>query len=205
MRRPPEALERERRVAALIAEANRARDPSPSEKRFKDLIEDPAFHSSTVANRPLGRPRIGRKLSKLPDPEPESRFLAIRRHHQKRQKSLFRRILRELFLAIANTRAIGPLEPEDIELPEAPSYRRLCFNPDGTGRIEGGDYWARLQELYALLHGLDLTRFRVCPSCKQLFWASRSDQVGCRTDCANRIRSARCYYNSKARTDNSDK
>jgi hypothetical protein len=198
MRRAPKALERERRMAALIAEANRAKDPSPGEKRFRELVEDPAFHSSRRAASTVARPQNRRELPEVPYAELGEGYGQIRRRHQERKAEQFRRVLREIFTMIVNAGAIGPVQPDEIELPDPTSYRRLRFNPDGTGRIKGGDYRDRYEELYGLLDGgLDLTRIKVCLSCKRLFWAFRSDQVGCKRACAIRIRSSRFYYKSK--------
>ena len=198
MRRPPEALERERKVEALIAEARNAEDPGPDENRLRDVIEDPAYSTGAVAARTIDQPQIVRKPVQ-PDPEPENRFGRIRRFHQDQKAAAFRRVLREIFTMIVSANAMGPIQPDEIELPDPFAYRRLCFNPDGTGRVEGGEYRDRFEELYRLLHGgLDLRRIRECGSCKELFWARRSDQVACQKDCANRIRVSRSYYRSKA-------
>jgi len=197
MRRSPEALERERRVEALIAEARNAEDPSLDENRLRDVIEDPAYSTGTVAPRTIAEPHIVRKPVQ-PNPEPEDGFGQIRRLHQVRKAAAFRRVLRELFTMIVSACAMGPIQPDEIELPDPISFKRLCFNPDGTGRIEGGDYGDRFEELYGLLDDLDLRRIRECASCKGLFWARRSDQVACHKDCANRIRVSRFYYRSKS-------
>lgn len=197
MRRPPKALERERRVEALIAEARNAEDPSPDENRLRDVIEDPAFSTGTVAPRTIAQAQIVRKLVQ-PNPEPEDGFGRIRRLHRDRKAAAFRSVLRELFTMIVSANAMGPVQPDDIELPDPISFKRLCYNPDGTGRVEGGDYRDRFEELYGLLERLDLRRIRECSSCKALFWARRSDQVACQKDCANRIRVSMFYYRSKS-------
>ena len=121
----------------------------------------------------------------------------MRRLQRERHELLFRGVLRELFTEIARAGAAGPILPEDIELPDPNSTRRLCFNPDGAGRIVDSPARARFEELYALLEGLDLTRIRECGSCKQLFWAWRKDQRACSKPCANRYRAARFYYKAK--------
>ena len=197
MRRPPEALERERRMEALIAEARNAEDPSSDENRLRDVIEDPAFNPGTVAPRTIALPQIVRKPVQL-NPEPEDGFGRIRRLHQDRKAAAFRRVLRELFTMIVSANAMGPIQPDEIELPDPICFKILRFNPDGTGRVEGGDYRDRFEELYGLLDGLDLRRIRECSSCGRLFWARRSDQVACQKDCANRIRVSRFYYRSKS-------
>jgi hypothetical protein len=197
MRRPPKALERERRVEALIAEARLANDRRPDENRLRDVIEDPSFSTGTVAPRTIAQPQIVRKPVQ-PNPEPEDGFGRIRRLHQDRKVAAFRRVLRELFTMIVSANAMGPIQPDEIELPDPICFKILCFNPDGTGRVEGGDYRDRFEELYGLLDGLDLRRIRECSSCKRLFWARRADQVGCQRICANRIRASRFYYRSNA-------
>ena len=197
MRRSPKALERERRIEAFIAEANKARDPTPDETLFRAVVEDPAFHSLAGAPGSVAKPKIVAK--KLGPPIPEADARRIQKKHHDRMESLFRRSLCELFIAIVGAHVMGPVLPDDIELPDAPALQRLRFNSDGTGRVEGRGYRERFEELYGLLDlHLDLRRIRECSSCKKIFWARRSDQVGCQRDCANRIRVSRHYNKSKA-------
>jgi hypothetical protein len=199
MRRAPEALEREKKIEALIAQANSAEGPSPSEHQLLELIEDPTFRSPAV--QPPRKHRVAGKTSIEPRPEEVSGYDEvlgkIRALHRRRNASLFRNFLRELFLAIARAVVTGLLQTDDIELPDPISFRRLSFNPDGIGRIVDSPDRARFDELYRLLDGLDLSRVRECRSCKRLFWARRHDQVGCTKACANRIRSSRFYYKTK--------
>jgi|ERR1035437_1332740 predicted RNA-binding Zn ribbon-like protein len=56
---------------------------------------------------------------------------------------------------------------------------------------------ARLEEIYRLLNGLELSRIRECQSCNRLFWAKRSDRTGCGKVCANRVRFKRFYHKTK--------
>lgn len=200
MRRSPKALERERRVEAFIVEANNAKGLTPDDKRLREVIEDPAYRSIVVPSSTIDESRIAGKLRRFSNSERGDGYGRIRRRHQARRAALFRRTLREIFTAIARAGASGPLQPDDIELPDPASWRRLSFNSDGTGRMEGGDYRERFEELYGLLDGLDLRRIRECSStgCSRLFWARRSDQIACQTECANRLRVSRFYYKSKA-------
>src|ERR1700730_4316305 len=105
MRRAPKALERERRMAALIAEANRAKDPSPGEKRFRELVEDPAFHSSRRAASTVARSQNRGELPEVPYAELGEGYGQIRRRHQERKAEQFRRVLREIFTMIVNAGA----------------------------------------------------------------------------------------------------
>jgi hypothetical protein len=110
---------------------------------------------------------------------------------------VFRDFLFRLFTAIARAGARGPIQPDDIELPDQPSFRRLTFKADGTGVILESPSRARLEEIYRLLNGLELSRIRECQSCNRLFWAKRSDRTGCGKVCANRIRFKRFYHKTK--------
>ena len=105
--------------------------------------------------------------------------------------------LRRLFTAISRAGVDGPLAPDEIELPDPVSFRRLSFNPDGTGLILDSPERAWFEKLYQLLDGADLSRVRECTSCKRLFWARRRDQIACTKRCANRARFSRFYKKAR--------
>jgi|ERR1700689_566191 len=100
-------------------------------------------------------------------------------------------------VGLAQAGGVGPIQPDDIELPDPPSFRRLTFKADGTGVIVESPLRARVEEIYHLPDGLDLSRTRECQSCKRLLRAKRSDRTGCGKVCANRIRFKRFYQNTK--------
>jgi hypothetical protein len=79
-----------------------------------------------------------------------------------------------------------PVAPDESVLPDPVSFRRLSFNPDGTGLILDSPERAWFEKPYEFLNGADLSRVRDCASCKRLFWARRRDQVACSKLCANR-------------------
>ena len=113
--------------------------------------------------------------------------------HRKGNALYFDQFLRRLFTAIPRTGVDSPLAPDEIVLPDPVSFRRLSFNPDGTGLILDSPERAWFEKLYQLLDGADLSRVRECTSCKRLFWARRRDQVACSKLCANRARFSRFY------------
>ena len=63
MRRSPKVLEQERRVEKLIAVANRAAPKSAADVSLQELIEDPAYHSSTRESRRGPIRSVGRKAN----------------------------------------------------------------------------------------------------------------------------------------------
>jgi hypothetical protein len=117
--------------------------------------------------------------------------------HQKGNALYFDQFLRRLFTAISRAGVDGPLEPDEIVLPDPFSFRRLSFDTDGTGLILDSPERAWFEKLYQLLNGADLSRVRECTSCRSLFWARRRDQVACSKRCANRSRFARFYRKTR--------
>jgi len=203
MRRSPKALERERRIEALIDEANLAEELPSAAKQLRDLIEDPAFHAGRLSLGQATRRAAGNPIAKTrseSDPAYDKGLKRVRTLHREGNAFSFRRVLLDLFTMIAISGADGPFQPPDINLPDPISLRRLCFNPEGTGSIVDSPDRARFEELYGLLHGLDLTRIRKCSSCKRLFWARRKDKIACSKPCANRARASRFYYKVKQQT-----
>ncbi len=59
MRRSPEALEHERKIAASTAPLIRRRLYPGGAQRLREVIEDPAFHSGRPSSRPRYRPPRG--------------------------------------------------------------------------------------------------------------------------------------------------
>jgi hypothetical protein len=203
MRRSPKTLERERQIEALIHEANQAEDLTPADKGLVDLIEDPAAQAGRPAFRPAARRAAAKPTAEEPksksDPAYEEGLRRIRALHREKNARTFRSELHDLFTEIARAGADGPLQPPDIFLLDPDSERRLCFNPDGTGRIVDSPDRGRFEHLYRLLHGLELARIRECASCKRLFWARRKDKIACSRPCANRVRASKFYYKVKLR------
>jgi hypothetical protein len=99
------------------------------------------------------------------------------------------------FREIPSAHAKGPVQPDDIDLPDPPSFYRPSFERDGTGRIIKSSLRVHTDEIYDLLDGLDRTRIRECSGCRErrLFWARRADQTACDKICANRIRVRKFY------------
>jgi len=192
-------LEQERRVEKLIAVANRAAPKSAADVSLQELIEDPAYHSSTRESRRGPIRSVGRKASPAREwgaGEPKALWALegkVRAKHARGHEAAFTHFLHALFTVIARASARGPLEPEPLELLDPVSFRRLEFEPNGTMRIHDSPLRARLEQLYRNLEGLDATRIRECPDCGALFWAQRNDRVGCSKPCANRLRFSRYY------------
>jgi hypothetical protein len=199
MRRSPKVLEQERRVEELIAVANRATPKSAADASLQELIEDPAYHASTRESRRGPLRSVGRKANRAREWGADERKALwalegkVRAKHAKGHEAAFTHFLRALFTAIARAGVAGPLEPEPLELPDPPSFRRLEFEPNGTMRIHDSPLRAKFEQLYRDLGGLDLTRIRECLDCGALFWAQRKDRVGCSKPCANRLRFSRYY------------
>jgi hypothetical protein len=114
----------------------------------------------------------------------------IRQKEQEREDLVFKRFLERLFGQIASANSVGISRPRALYLPGPPPLYRVRFDRSGAGRIEPSPLRARVDEVYELLSGLDLSRFRRCSGCEErkLFWATRVDQVGCGKVCINRIR-----------------
>lgn len=205
MRRSPKALVRQRLVEDLIGQTNTAAALTPADSAIQSVIDDPAYPSPVKA-RPV-RKLLAGSASKADtlqhDDDPQYRELLrrVEASHRRRENREFPRILRRLFTAITRSGAEGPLQPDEIELPDPVSFRRLLTDAKGIGHVVDSPLRARLEGLYRLLDGLDLTRVRECPSCRRLFWARRKDQRGCSRPCANRIRVSKHYYKWKVNRD----
>jgi hypothetical protein len=207
MRRSPEALERERHLERLIAQANAVSESDTQEPPglFEDL--GPSRRRVPDAQRQHSRkPSVLKRATKFePDalhPDASKYDLLVRKIsavHRKGNALYFDQFLRRLFTAISRAGVDGPLAPDEIVLPDPVSFRRLSFNPNGTGLILDSPERAWFEKLYELLDGADLSRVRECTSCKRLFWARRRDQVACSKLCANRARFSRFYTRRKRR------
>ena len=114
----------------------------------------------------------------------------ITQTEREREDLVFKRFLERLFGQVAAANSTGISRPRDLYLPSPPPLYRLRFDRSGAGRIERTSLSARVEEVYELLAGLDLSRLRRCSGCdeRKLFWATRVDQVGCGKVCSNRIR-----------------
>jgi len=205
MRRSPKALERERRLEELISQAAACE----TDEALRSVIEDPAFPAERAIDlsRRRGFPPLERNTRRgspaddqgtAVDPAYDQMQSGIRGKFAKEEDRVFSDFLLRLFTAIVQAGALGPIQPYDIELPDPPSYQRLTFKADGTGVIVESPLRARVEEIYRLLNGLDLSRIRECQSCHRLFWARRSDRTGCGKVCANRLRSKRFYHRTNS-------
>jgi len=205
MRRSPEALERERHLERLIAQANAV---SESDTQVPScLFEDfgPARGRVRDAQRQhSGNPSVFKRATEFePDalhPDAPKYDLLVRKVsavHRKGDALYFDQFLRRLFTAISRAGVDGLLAPDEIVLLDPVSFRRLSFNRDGTGLILDSPERAWFERLYQLLDGADLSRVRDCTSCKRLFWARRRDQVACSKLCANRARFSRFYKKTR--------
>jgi hypothetical protein len=209
VRRSPKALERERRIEQLIVEANAARKPSDGDQELRALVEDPAFQENAPVSRcvlrsaspqALGAQRSSERGSGfVDDPTYNGLVARIGRRNREQEGTAVAEFLAKLFTTISRVNAKGPLQPDDIDLPDPPSSYRLQFEPNGNGSIKASPLRVRVQEIYDLLTGLDLSRIRECSGCdeRKLFWARRDDQVGCGKPCANRIRVRNFYRKNK--------
>jgi hypothetical protein len=208
MRRSPEALERERHLERLIVQANAVSEPNTQVPLC--LFEDfgPAPGRVPDAQRQhSANPKVFKRATEFEldasHPDAPKYDLLVRKIgavHRKGNAPYFDQFLRRLFTAISRAGVDGPLAPVEIVLPDPVSFRRLSFNPDGTGLILDSPERAWFEKLYQLLNGADLSRVRECTSCKRLFWARRRDQVACSKRCANRARFSRFYKKTRNRS-----
>lgn len=207
MRRPPEALEREIHLERLITQANAVSESDPQEPSslFKDF-ESARRRVPDAQRQHSANPKVFKRATEFePDashPDAPKYDLLVRKIgavHRKGNASYFDQFLRRLFTAISRARVDGPLEPDEIVLPDPVSFRRLSFRPDGIGLILDSPERAWFEKLYQLLDGADLSRVRECTSCKRLFWARRRDQVACSKRCANRARFSRFYKKTRTK------
>jgi hypothetical protein len=205
MRRSPEALERDKHLERLVARANAVSD---SDTQAPSALFEDFGHAQGrlpgAQRQHSGNLSVFKRPMKFePDalhPDAPKYDLLVRKIsavHRKRNALYLDQFLRRLFTAISQAGVDGALAPREIVLPDPVSFRRLSFNPDGTGLILDSPERAWFEELYQLLDGADLSRVRECTSCKRLFWARRRDQVGCSKRCANRARFSRFYKKAK--------
>jgi hypothetical protein len=214
LRRQPEALAREGKLKKLIAEVNASAKP---DRRAQELgavlgipFEEPAGQTSLDGGLPTNPAGVG-----LPSDAAESlpkhcvgeaegpaylKLLErIKQTEQEREDLVFKGFLAELFgeIALVNSTATPPRR--DLDLPSPPPLYRLRFDRSGAARFERSPLHARVDEVYQLLGGLDLSRLRRCSGCetRKLFWATRVDQVGCGKVCSNRIRVRNFNYRAE--------